>query len=129
MVAADAGGREAPAAQPVVEGVEVAAPELLQILGSQFLGDGGGHAAVLDERLGGPAPRLDVVEPPGQQAAEGLLGQRDVALRRFVHELGRRPLRRPPAPVNGGRRVSVPAGCRVTAEGHPDLPNARRAFT
>ena len=129
VVTPDAGRRQTPPAQPVVEGVEVRPLQFPQVLRPQFLGDGGGHTAVLDQRLGGSSTGLDVVEPAIEKAPEGLVGQRDPSQRRLIHQSRRLSLGIASSTMDGGVRVAVAMSVGVPTKGHPDLPNARRSLT
>jgi hypothetical protein len=73
----------------------------------------------------GSSAGLGVVEPAIEKGSEGLVGQRDRSLRRLIDLSRRLSLGIASSTVNGGRGVSLPAGCRVTTEGHPHLPNAQ----
>ena len=95
----------------------------------QFLGDGGSHAAVLDQGLRRPSSGLDVVEPTIEKASESLVGQRDPSVDASFTSRAASvwASRRPPCTVVV--RIPVAVRRRVTPEGHPHLPNAGRAFT
>ena len=129
VVPTDAGGREAPPAQPVVEGVEVRRFQLPQVLRPQFLGDGGSHTAVFDQGLGRSSAGLDVVEPAIEKASEGLVGQRDPSLRRLIDQSRRLFLGVASSTMDSGVRVPVATSVGVPTKGHPDLPNAWRSLT
>ena len=129
VVAPHAGRRQSSGPQAVVEGVEVPAAQAAQLLVAELLDDLGGQAPILEQRLGSPAPDLDVGQPALEEPGQGLALERDLALGGILHQPGRFPLGCPPAAPHGGADVAVPLGPGVAAERHPHLPNARRAFT
>ena len=78
----------------------------------------------LDGGGSGSSAGLDVVEPAIEKTSEGLVGQRDPSLRRFIDQWRRLPLGVASSTMDGGVRVSVATGVAVPTKGHPDLPNA-----
>ena len=129
MVPANRGRRQPPAAQVVVERVDVGSAELPQRLGPQTFRDLGAEPAVLAESLGRPPLALEVHVPPVEEAGDRRVAGGQLPVVRLADELGGGALGVALGAADRRAGVAVPTGVGVTADADPHLPNPWGALT